>query len=442
MKNKGLKSAAKAILLIFIFSVILNFQVILPVSALDGSSAGGLSEFVTNHDPNNYAKISFRNDTIIVEGKYTSEKVVDVAISGVPTTSYTFDTSGNSFSSEMDCVPPDPGIYNLYIYLSSKHVLAYLVGYGDGWYIPDNGLIALNAEKLENVKQAAPLAAAYYISPNADKAEIKDTMDSIKAIAEEVCYNVEDDYQKAYLLNRWVADNIYYDHDAAESDVTIETVALCNVLKNRRTTCAGFANIYCALLESVGIRSVNLKGAAVAGDITYETLTTGGENHEFTAFWYEEENRWAYVDSCWSGAGDYINGEYLDVKTYDKYFDISGAAFAMNHRIDKVEERFYTKALAAVEANEATQILQTSDGGENNDPSEDTDNEKNDKNDNNSDNKIDKPKNPSSEEKGGKNYIVYIITAVVGVLAVIAGIAIAAKRKKSKKRKGKKYDRY
>lgn len=436
MKNKAARFAIKSILTIFVFSVILNFQILQPVSAFDGSggSTGRLTRLVTNHDPNNYANISFNGDTIIVEGKFTAEKAVDVAISGIPTSSYTFDASGNSFTSEMDCVSPETGIYNLYIYLSSKHVLSYLVGYDGGWYIPDNGLTASNAEKLENVKQAAPLAAAYYISPGGDKAEIKETMEEIKTIADNVCENVQDDYQKAYLLNRWVADNIYYDHDAAETDVSIETVALCNVIKYRRTTCAGFANLYCALLEAEGIRSVNLKGAAVAGEITYETLTTGRENHEFSAFWYEDQNRWAYVDSCWSGAGDYINGRYIEGKAYDKYFDITGEAFAMNHRVDKAEERFYTKALAAVEASEGTEILQTSDTGANENPPEDTNNGGNDTD--NSDTtkpKNDKPKDSSSDDKGGKNYAVYIITAVAGAAAVTVGIILAVNHSKKER---------
>ena len=450
MKPIALKNPAKILAL----SLIIFFwgncaAAVCHASSLD-ENIGRLSHIATSLHPENYAVIDAKGDTVSVSGKFTSDTVKSVSISGTQVSSDKFASEGEGrFSAELKGNPLENGYYDLYINFKSNVYMRYILGYDDaGWFIPDNGLCKANAEVLENVRQSEPIAAAYYISPTGDKDEIKATMDKIQTIAEQVCSGVEDDYEKAYLINRWIADNIYYDHDAAETEVTIETVALCNVLENHRTTCAGFANLFCALLEIEGIRSVNLKGAAASGEITYDNLTTGRENHEFTAFWYEKENRWAYADSCWSGVGNYRNGKYSDSISYDKYFDITGEAFSLDHRADKAEERHYTKALAAVEALEDTQILQTSETSEESVPQEENIQQTGETSvidngavsDTNtassaalatekvspSDISFDTPK-----EKG--SLVPYIIIGIVGVIAVGAGIVLAVRFKKNNK---------
>ncbi|MCM1300065.1 MAG: transglutaminase-like domain-containing protein [Firmicutes bacterium] len=314
---------------------------------------GSLSRILTSNNPDCYAVIETEGDTVRVRGKNTADPVYTVFIVNKTVTARISENirleSDGGFSSEMTLAPSEDGYYLLYIGMTSNKAMTYRLKYNNGWSIPDNGLCEANAAKLERIIDTQPAAAAYYLSADADREEISQTLDKLKEIAEGVCGGENDDYKKAYLLNRWVAENIYYDHDAATNSVTLETVAVHNVLSTLRTTCAGFANTYSALLEVEGIRSVNLKGAAAAGQVTFETLTTGRENHEFTAFWYEKEKRWVYTDACWSGVGDYENGEFKNNTPYDKYFDITGEALALDHRIDKAEERHYLQALESVE---------------------------------------------------------------------------------------------
>ncbi len=446
MKLKALKNLAKALALSLI--VFFGGNCVCPLcsaSSLD-ENIGRLSRLVTSHHPDNFAVINTEGSTVTVSGKYTSDTVTGVDLTGTQVTSDRFASEGEGrFSAEITGSPFDSGYYYLYIAFKSGIYMNYLIGYDDrGWFIPDNGLSKSNADTLEKVRQTEPIAAAYYISPTGDKEEIGAAMDKIETIANQVCSGIDDDYQKAYLLNRWIADNIYYDHDAANTEVTIETVALSNVLENHRTTCAGYANLFCALLEIEGIRSVNLKGAAAAGDVTYETLTTAGENHEFTAFWYEKESRWVYVDSCWSGAGDYENGRYTDSITYDKYFDITGEAFSLNHRADKAEERHYTKALAAVEALDDTEILQTSETAEDTAPEEENTQETEGTNASDNSNvtvsvtdsaaeKVTVSNHPAAPPKEKGSIVPYIIIGVLGILAVGTGIVLAVRFKKNNK---------
>lgn len=441
MKDKRFTAVTKTIAIALVFSFFGSFAASAEESADNNEAIGRLSRLVTSNNPDNYAVIEVNGDNITARGKFTSDTPFSIDFTDTTPTSNTFKhNGGGEFTAEMTCKPMQNGYYNFYIGFDSRVAMSYLMAYDeDGWHIPDNNLSVLNAAKLDKVRQTDPLAAAYYISPEADKAEIKDTMEKIQIISDQVCDGAEDDYRKAYLLNRWIADNIYYDHDAANTEVTIETVALSNVLENHRTTCAGYANLYCALLEVQGIRSVNLKGAAVAGEITYESLATGVENHEFTAFWYEKQNRWVYVDSCWSGAGDYEKGKYTDRITYDKYFDVTGEAFSLNHRIDKAEERFYTKALAAVEASESTEILQTeatSDSAlETNVPGSDSVSETEKITDNKTEASNTKPtdseKNEDVSDKEKPFPVLYIAIALAGAAAVAVGIIMVVHKYRS-----------
>lgn len=446
MKLNALKNPARALALLLIIFFLWNCAASVCHASSFDESIGRLSHIATSLHPDNYAVIDAKGNTVSVSGKFTSDTVKGVSLSGTQVESESFASeSEGRFSAELTGSPLQNGYYNLYIVFKTNIYMSYIMGYDNGgWFIPDNGLSKANAAVLENVRQTEPIAAAYYISSTGDKDEIRETMDKIQTIAEQVCSGIDDDYRKAYLLNRWIADNIYYDHDAANTGVTIETVALSNVLENHRTTCAGFANLFCALLEIEGIRSVNLKGAAASGEVTYETLTTAGENHEFTAFWYEKENRWAYVDSCWSGVGNYENGRYSDSVSYDKYFDITGEAFALNHRADKAEERRYTKALAAVETLEDTQILQTSETAEDTAPEEENTQRTEEASitDNsavtasataNVTEKVTASQVPADPPKEKGSIVPYIIIGVVGVLAVGAGIVLAVRFRKNNK---------
>lgn len=343
-KNSGYPKLLSLLLLLAAVMTFINIQSV-RTKAVDSYETGNYSRLVTNNNPDFYSVIETKGDKIQIRGVLKSDPAKSVRISGVSGKEDFHSESDGSYTAELEVKPINGGYYDLYIILNSGVVMTYQMKYTDGWYIPDNGLSRLNDAKLEKTYTAPAEAALYYLSANSDKAEAESALSQIKDIVAEVCGDETDDYKKAYLLNRWVADNIYYDHDAADTSVTLDTVAIYNVLERKRTTCAGYANTYSALLEEAGIRSVNIKGAAVAGEVTFDTLPDAGENHEFTAFWYEEQNRWVYADACWSGAGDYRDGSYTERITYDKYFDVASEAFSLNHRVDKVEERNYKKAL-------------------------------------------------------------------------------------------------
>lgn len=391
------------------------------VSALSVLSENIDTRFIITKNPDCYAEITIDGNHFTVDGKVTDDPVKSVkfSVNAVEMTNYEFssDPDDHTFHAEFDAQLAE-GWCNFWLVGESNLVKSYRIQCDEkGWGFPDNGLAEANAEKLNHIQTAAPAASAYYLSQTADPEEIEWTLAELERIVQEVCGDEQDDYKKAWLLFRWEVDNIYYDHDAAETEVTLDTIAVHNVLERSRSTCAGYSNTYCALLETAGIRSVNLKGAAVAGEVSYEELLTAGENHEFTAFWYEKENRWAYVDPTWGSNGDYRNGEY----TYEyppscEYFDVSDEAFALHHRIDKVEERNYTGALE-VDVEGAEEPVLTSEAPEKTEPAETT--------------TLPAPvtTTQSSETAGSNNFIIYIVIGAVGVIIVVLGIILALKKK-------------
>lgn len=357
-----------SILLAALFFFLTLLSAAVPSHAAYLDETGNLSRLVTSNYKNAYAVIDVSGDDIKISGVYREDLPTSVAVIGVDETHNSMHVeSDGRFTAEITAKPFEDGYYDLKIAFESRLIFRYILKYKGGWSVPDNGIAEANEKKLQNIVTTVPIAAAYYLSVEADRDEIEETLSELQGIVDEVCGDETDDYLKAKALILWIGENIYYDLDAAETSVTMDTVAVHNVLERRRTTCAGFANTFSAMLEIAGIRSVNLKGAAVAGEIDYPDLPTGTENHEFSAFWYEAESRWVYCDACWTSNGRYLDGEYYsEITNGTKYFDVTAQAFALNHRADKAEERFYTQALAAVdgemtetEAPENTQVQES-----------------------------------------------------------------------------------
>lgn len=421
-----------SVLLAALFFFLTLTSAAIPSYASYLDETGNLSRLVTSNNKDAYAIIDVSGDDIKISGVYKEDLPTSIEVVGVDETHNSMHVeSDGRFAAEITAKPFEDGYYDIMIHFSSRLLFRYILKYRDGWSVPDNGIAEANENKLQNIITAVPIAAAYYLSVEADRDEIEETMSELQAIVDEVCKDETDDYLKAKALILWIGENIYYDHDAADISVTMDTVAVHNVLERRRTTCAGFANTFSALLEIAGIRSVNLKGAAVAGEITYPDLPTGTENHEFSAFWYEAESRWVYCDACWTSNGRYRDGEYTsEITNGTKYFDVSAQAFALNHRVDKAEERFYTQALAAVDS-EITE----------NEVSENTEEQKTDSQ---SDEKthsteavetrpaVTEPSESKSNPDADKEVDLtpYIILGLTGVMVIGVGVILAVNKRK------------
>lgn len=356
----------KSIMMFFMAAVFLGTTVFAVLSSAEDysyqSETAHTNTMRTSYNEEYYTIFKTDRDTIIADGVYKDDVVTDFQVTQCSTyaTKMTLEAGeGGKYHAEFTAVPRQKNAL-IKIILQSGTTLSYRVEYNDsGWFFCDNGLGEQLMEKLKKPTEITNVANAYYVSEAADPDEIESTLELVTATADEICKDAQNDYQKARLIAKWVAENIYYDLDARENGVSVGTIAIANVMRDKRTVCGGFANLYCAMLESQGIRAVNIKGGVTSSDIPYGELAEGPENHEFTAFYYDDEQRWVIVDSCWDTSNVYQKSEYIKGTQDEQYFDITPLALSLNHRGDKVEQRHYFDSLVFLEEYQSTAAYET-----------------------------------------------------------------------------------
>lgn len=343
------KSRIRGRIIIFglITALIFSFFHIVQVNA-EGQFLSRRNLLRTSYNLDNFSLFQLDGDTIYARGKYTGDRIKRITVSiDDEITGYKMSIGDDgSYEAEITC-PTTYEIKDLIVELSSGMKMKYVMYYDNGWYFPDTGLTESNRKVFDNITDAPPKSVGYYMSAAADAHEIAVVQEQIKLISDSVIEGIEGDYEKAKALCSYVAEHFYYDHDAKVHSVSEANVVLLEVLKTTRTVCTGFADLYCALLQAQGIDAVNIIGGSTGGGVTPHNLADGLQNHEFTAFFYEEENRWVWVDSCWCGSGDYKNGEFIDRDLHLKYFDISDEALAYDHRADYAQRRDFFNAEAS-----------------------------------------------------------------------------------------------
>ncbi|MBQ8904094.1 MAG: transglutaminase domain-containing protein [Oscillospiraceae bacterium] len=346
---RSFNGRAKIITLVIIF--VLTSVIFAGVAAIDAQAlVKSRRNFLrTSYNPEYYSLFEISGNTLYAKGRYVSDRVKRLFFAGAEEAGGSYKIKiGKDGSYEAELTLPEGYRYtSIAVQLTSGAIFGYRIYCDNGFYFADNGLSEANRTVFDNIIDASPESAGYYISKTADAEEIAAVQEQIKRISDSVTDGIENDYEKARALAVYVSEHFYYDHDARAESVTESEVVLYEVLKKSRTVCTGFADLYCALLQAQGIDAVNIKGGSTGGEVEYENLTDGVQNHEFTAFYHKAEERWVWVDSCWNGSGDYKNGEYLDKNAHEKYFDISDEALALDHRADYAERRLFFEAKAA-----------------------------------------------------------------------------------------------
>lgn len=312
-------------------------------------SWGRLNLIRTSRTDDNYSIFETQRDKISARGVYTDDNIRKIYIDSEKAEmpgSYSLSAhKDGSYEAEISCEPAE-GSHKLVVKLNSGTTLRYQMFYDktNGWYFPVNGYAQTNPHIFDHIFEAPAEASALYLSPTKDTEEISVTLEQISTLAEQITGGLESDYDKARAISHYIAARLYYDDDAKETDVSVSTIALCNVLKTGRTVCAGFTNLFCAMAESVGIDAVNVKGGVANGVTKYEDLPKGLLNHEWAAFYCKDEARWVWVDACWDGNGEYKNGEFKESLPKYMYFDITEEALSLDHRAAKAERRHYFAA--------------------------------------------------------------------------------------------------
>lgn len=131
--------------------------------------------------------------------------------------------------------------------------------------------------------------------------------DRLKKLSDEIVEGAANDYAKLYRLNKWVAENIYYDYDLYSGRSEEGYYSADEVYEHKRTVCEGYATLLNALINAQGITS----------------LKVGTENHAHVEAYLDELGRWVNMDPTWDSGNTYEYGKFKKGAYTDKYFDIS-----------------------------------------------------------------------------------------------------------------------
>ena len=313
------------LILVVLMSVVYAFA---SFSAFEGHRQSTLT---TSHDPTRRIDFKIEGERIIADLSY--EREVKVFMPKIPTgTNHTV----------------------IRVESSNGDFLNYRVNYSNGWYFPVHDKLAdMNVDIVESYEQTASEAVVQYLVGDTG-GSVEETLGLIRTYAKTITADLNSDYDKARAISAWVADTIFYDMKAVDTEVGLETIALKNVLETRKTTCSGYANLTAAMLESIGIKAVTVIGNALTLD-EFDHLTTRNNRHEWTAFWHESENRWVLLDSGWDSRNIYDDSGYKQkIETLRKYFDITPEALAQTHRAVEAQHRDYYGLIAPAQTTDAS----------------------------------------------------------------------------------------
>lgn len=215
-------------------------------------------------------------------------------------------------------------------------------------------VVEQNTSKMEHINDHGAEFVVDYISESWDYNTVESILNQVKTLSDEVCFDCKDDYEKICAMADYVSSTLSYDLDAKHNAVTFDVISLENVLEKKRTTCAGFSNLFSSMCNAQGLYCVNIRGSAVSPSDGIYSSNLDDENtvmnHEWTAVYYDAEQRWVYVDCTWDCTNYYENSEFRyggSVRT--TYRDISLENISKDHKAIIVDHREFFDALTVLE---------------------------------------------------------------------------------------------
>jgi transglutaminase-like putative cysteine protease len=157
----------------------------------------------------------------------------------------------------------------------------------------------------------------------------------IRSLAAGLTDGLTDDYEKAGAIHDWVAENIWYDGDAARTGDYGDNSAL-GALRLGRAVCDGYAKHNTALLRAAGVPTKFIYGYALGVDgdeWPSENLPLGNSNHSWNEAFIN--GRWVIIDVTWDSGNRYEHGRKVENGGLEnrRYFDAAPEAFAAKHAI-------------------------------------------------------------------------------------------------------------
>lgn len=151
----------------------------------------------------------------------------------------------------------------------------------------------------------------------------------VKTLATYLNQGATNDYERARIIFAWVARNIRY-NDYAYNSGNPGNTSVEHVLKTRLSVCDGYARLYKALGEEMGLKVEKVSGFA-KGYGYAPGKRFNQTNHAWNSVFLN--GRWRLVDATWgSGAAEVVNGKLKTKFIYTPYwFDTDPYEFLFSH---------------------------------------------------------------------------------------------------------------
>ena len=152
----------------------------------------------------------------------------------------------------------------------------------------------------------------------------------IATVAAYLSKSSSNDMEKARAAFSWVAANIKYDDNAYNSG-KIGDMSAQVVLKRKHAVCEGYANLYKALGEAMGLEVEKIDGYAKAYGYRPGEKFSGDPNHSWNAV--KVNGQWLLLDATWgAGFSDGGRGNLKSHKLFTPYwFNVDKYEFLFMH---------------------------------------------------------------------------------------------------------------
>ena len=157
--------------------------------------------------------------------------------------------------------------------------------------------------------------------------------DAVQTLSDEIVGEETDDYRKMFLINKWLAENLYYDYDFyyGSGELYIEPE---DIIEHRRTVCSGYARLQRLLLQAQGIPAITVFTYSASDGITEADAGETESNHEHCEAYLASEGRWVTMDATWDCHNTYQNGQFeKQGPSAYVFFDASPVFFSYTHKI-------------------------------------------------------------------------------------------------------------
>jgi len=308
------------------------------IPALSQSLLGGdPHRIITSNDPNNYILFAIDGSTLSLSGKLKYEGLSSLWLYSDKIPGQTsFDLqNGEYFFVQFDISAIDSEEYlNIFAHADGMKENSYRSYIYNSISIkPDGqGYAFAHSPVLETNKSAAShwLDPDGYLNENEPWLELTD---EVKELSDSIVGSETDDYKKMYLLNLWVAENLYYDYDYLYGRKSELYYTPDDVAKHRYTVCEGYSRLLVALLRAQGIPALQVVTYSDGMGFDESAVNITDSNHAHVEAYLASEQRWVTMDPTWDSLNKYDNGEFIYGGVSIRYFDCSLDLFSKTHKI-------------------------------------------------------------------------------------------------------------